>query len=82
MYCVKVGYFCPLKSGLSRHTLLYIQKNINTVMLYYLTSEKADTMCELIYCVKFGYFLPLKSGLIRHTVLAISQRLIQFCCII
>ena len=34
--------------------------NINTGMLYDLTSEKSDTECFLIYRVKVGYFSSLR----------------------
>ena len=54
-------------------------KNIDSDMLHFLTSEKADTMCLLIYCVKFRYFFRLNSGLIRHTMLSLLRILIQLC---
>ena len=34
-----------IEGGLSRHTVLDIQKYIDTVLFYYLISEKSETMC-------------------------------------
>ena len=79
---VKVGYFCPFKSGLIIHTILTILQRLIQLCSIIGPVKIADTMCLLIYCVKFGYFWPLKSDLIRHTLLDITLRLIHFCFVI
>ena len=74
----KVGYFLPLKSCLSRHTVLAILRISIQLCCNIWPVKIVDSMCYLIYCVKVGYFWPLKSGLIRHLVLAIPPRLIHY----
>ena len=69
-----------IKNWFKQTQCLIYSTKIDSVMLYYLTIEKGDTMYYLIYCVILGYFCSLKNGLTRHTVIGISWRLIQFCC--
>ena len=78
IYCVKFGYYCPLKSGLSRHTVLAIPQILIQFYCIIWPLKKSENMCYLIYCVRVWYFWQLKSGLSRYTVLAIPQILMQF----
>ena len=78
IYCVKVGYFWCLKSGLSRHNVLAIPQILIKFCCTIRSVKKLDTMCELIYCVKFGFLWSFLSGLKIHILLAITGILIQF----